>query len=128
MTFCGVPLVLGTPQKVMHSQVGAPRGSRHLRADGERLPLKPGPQDVPEPHPLRPASRRRFEGARDKLQWLDGLMAGKNHIRGKRFSLADIQLLVFLDFFAGIKQPINPELANIVAWHARVKARPSAAA
>jgi glutathione S-transferase len=43
-------------------------------------------------------------------------------------SLADIQLLVFLDFFAGIKQPINPELANIVAWHARVKARPSAAA
>ena len=66
--------------------------------------------------------------AQDKLQWLDGLMAGKDYICGKRFSLADILLFVFVDFFAGIKQPINPELRNIVAWHARVKARPSAAA
>ncbi len=43
-------------------------------------------------------------------------------------TLADILLFCFVDFFAGIAQPINQDLKNIVAWHARMKARPSAAA
>jgi glutathione S-transferase len=66
--------------------------------------------------------------AQDWLARLDGLMAGKNYICGERLSLADILVFAFVDFFAGIGQPINPELKNIVAWHARMAARPSAAA
>jgi glutathione S-transferase len=66
--------------------------------------------------------------AQDKLAWLDKLMAGKQYIAGDRFTLADVLLFCFVDFFAGVGQPINPELKNIVAWHARVKERPSASA
>ncbi|HEX2885040.1 hypothetical protein [Vineibacter terrae] len=42
--------------------------------------------------------------------------------------MADVLLFCFVDFFAGVGQPIDPALKNIVAWHARVKARPSASA
>jgi len=66
--------------------------------------------------------------AQEKLTWLDGQIAGRTFICGDRLSLADILLFGFVDFFAGLKQPINPENKNIVAWHARMKARPSAAA
>jgi glutathione S-transferase len=66
--------------------------------------------------------------AQERLAWLDGLMAGKQFVCGDRLTLADIVLFAFVDFFAGIGQPINPELKNIAAWHARMKARPSAAA
>ncbi|HJQ55613.1 MAG TPA: glutathione S-transferase family protein, partial [Vineibacter sp.] len=66
--------------------------------------------------------------AQDKLGWLDKLMEGKQFIAGNRLTMADILLFVFVDFFAGIGQPINPEHKNITAWHARMKARPSAAA
>ncbi len=66
--------------------------------------------------------------AQEKLTWLDGLMAGRTYICGERLTLADILLFCFVDFFAAIKQPINPDNRNIVAWHARMKALPSAAA
>lgn len=66
--------------------------------------------------------------AQEKLTWLDGLIAGRTFICGDRFTLADILLFVFVDFFAGIKQPLNEENKNILAWYGRVKARPSSAA
>ncbi len=66
--------------------------------------------------------------AQEKLTWLDGLMGGKQYICGDRLTLADILLFVFVDFFAGIKQPLNPENKNIAAWYARMKERPSATA
>ena len=66
--------------------------------------------------------------AQKNLTWLDGLIAGRTFICGERLTLADILLFVFVDFFAGIKQPLNPENKNIAAWYERMKARPSAAA
>ncbi len=66
--------------------------------------------------------------AQEKLTWLDGLMAGRTYICGDRLTLADILLFVFVDFFAGIKQPLNEENKNVLAWYGRMKARPSAAA
>jgi glutathione S-transferase len=66
--------------------------------------------------------------AQDKLTWLDGLMAGKQFICGDRLTLADILLFCFVDFFIGIKQPLNPDNKNIAAWYDRMKARPSASA
>jgi glutathione S-transferase len=66
--------------------------------------------------------------AQEKLTWLDGLIAGHEFIVGDRFTLADILLYVFLEFGAQVGQPINPDNKNIIAWHARVGARPSAAA
>jgi len=66
--------------------------------------------------------------AQDGLKRLDGLMAGKTYLAGDRLTMADILLFSFLDFFNGVGQPLDPELKNIGAWYARMKARPSAAA
>jgi len=66
--------------------------------------------------------------AQDKLTWLDGLMDGKPFIAGERLTLADILLFCFLDFGAGVGQPLNPQNKAIGAWFERMKARPSAAA
>lgn len=66
--------------------------------------------------------------AQEGITWLDGLIGGRTFICGERLTLADILLFVFLDFFAGIRQPLNEANKNIVAWYARMKARPSAAA
>lgn len=66
--------------------------------------------------------------AQERLTWLDGLIAGRKYICGDRLTLADILLFCFVDFFAGIKQPLNPDNKNIMAWYERMKALPSAAA
>ena len=66
--------------------------------------------------------------ARDRILWLDGQIAGKAWIAGDRFTLADILLYCFLTFGGMVGQPMPDEAANIKAWHARVAARPSAAA
>ncbi len=79
-------------------------------------------------HCIPQAANDLKQTAQEKLKWLDGLMAGKQFVCGNRLTLADILLFAFVDFFAGVGQPLNPELKNIAAWHARMKARPSAAA
>lgn len=66
--------------------------------------------------------------AQEKLTWLDGLMAGKQFVCGNRLSMADLLLFAFLDFAKDVKQPLNPENRNIMAWYERMKARPSAGA
>jgi glutathione S-transferase len=66
--------------------------------------------------------------AKEKLAWLDGLIAGRDWIAGARFSLADVLLYSFLDFGAQVGQPLDAGNKNLAAWQARVAARPSAAA
>jgi glutathione S-transferase len=66
--------------------------------------------------------------AQDRLKWLDGQLEGREFLCGKRFTLADILLYCFLDFGNAVGQPLAPENANVAAWFARVKARPSSAA
>ncbi|HEY8697579.1 MAG TPA: glutathione S-transferase family protein [Rhizomicrobium sp.] len=66
--------------------------------------------------------------AQDRLKWLDGELAGKEWICGKRFTLADVLLFCFLDFGNQVGQPLNDANANVAAWFQRVKARPSAKA
>lgn len=66
--------------------------------------------------------------ARDKLAWLNGLMAGKSYVCGERMTLADIMLFVFVEFGAAVGQPLDAANTNIAALVERMKARPSAAA
>ncbi len=66
--------------------------------------------------------------AQEKLTWLNALMAGKEFVCGNRLTLADILLFVFLDFFNGVGQPLNPANTNITAFYERMKARPSSSA
>jgi glutathione S-transferase len=66
--------------------------------------------------------------ARDGLALFDRLIGRGPYIVGSRFSLADIALYALLDFFAGVGQPLDPELKNVGAWFERVGSRDSAAA
>ena len=66
--------------------------------------------------------------ARDRLLWLDSLLAGRQFVCGDRFSLADVLLFTFLAFGGEVGQPIPDEAAWTRAWFERIKARPSAAA
>ena len=68
------------------------------------------------------------ETAKEKLAWLDGLIAGRQWVVGDRFTLADILLYVFVEFGAQVGQPLDPANKNIAAWKDRVAARPSVAA
>jgi glutathione S-transferase len=65
---------------------------------------------------------------REKLAWLDGLMAGRQFIAAPHLTLADVFLFAFLDFGRTVGQPLDPNLAWISGWFARMAARPSAAA
>jgi glutathione S-transferase len=62
----------------------------------------------------------------DRLQWLDGQMAGKEFICGERFTMADIVLYCWLVFGARVQQPLDPANVRIANWFARIAARPSA--
>src|SRR5580704_2788124 len=66
--------------------------------------------------------------AREKLTWLDGLIAGRDYIAGSKLTLADLLLFGFLEFGAQVGQPLDPANKNLAAWQARVAARPSVAA
>ena len=66
--------------------------------------------------------------AREGIEKLEGLMAGRDFVAGSRLSLADIVLYAFLDFAAGVGQPLDPKNRNLTAWFARMSSRPSAEA
>lgn len=66
--------------------------------------------------------------AAERLTWLDGLLEGKDYFCGDRFTLADILLFAFLEFGAGVGQPLDAKCERLQAWYARVAARPSVAA
>jgi glutathione S-transferase len=66
--------------------------------------------------------------AQDRLKWLDGQMAGKDFVCGKRFTLADVLLYGFVDFGGQVGQPLNPEFKTLASWFGRIKDRPSTAA
>ena len=68
------------------------------------------------------------EIARDRLLWLDGEMAGREFVCGGRFTLADIHLWVFLDFFETLGLPYPREAGWIDNFYRRVGQRPSASA
>ncbi len=66
--------------------------------------------------------------AQDRIAWLDGMLDGHQWLAGKRFTIADIWLYVWLDFAGSVGQPFDRGLRNIAPWFERVAARASARA
>jgi glutathione S-transferase len=65
------------------------------------------------------------------IQWMDRLearLAGREWLATDRFSVADITAFVCLDFAKWVKIRAGDAQPNVQAYHARIKARPSAAA
>jgi glutathione S-transferase len=61
-------------------------------------------------------------------RWLDRELAERDFIAGDAFTMADICALSTVDFAHWSGLDIDAERTNLTAWHARIKARPSAAA
>lgn len=67
--------------------------------------------------------------AREKLQWLNGLMDdGRQFVAGNKISLADVLLYCILAFGNQVGQPFDESLGNIKPWFDRMAARQSASA
>ncbi len=63
-----------------------------------------------------------------QLAWLDGEMADRPFIAGDRYTIADIALLVGVDFGRVSDIRIDPEHKNLSRWYGEVSSRPSAKA
>ena len=66
--------------------------------------------------------------ALEQLAWLDAEMADRPFVAGDRYTIADITLLIGVDFgrVSGIR--IDPEHKNLARWYGEVSSRPSAKA
>jgi glutathione S-transferase len=62
------------------------------------------------------------------LDWLNGGLASREFIAGDSFSIAYITALVAIDFLKPAKLAVPDDLTDLLGWHQRIKARPSAAA
>ncbi|MEO0983621.1 MAG: glutathione S-transferase family protein [Pseudomonadota bacterium] len=65
--------------------------------------------------------------AKDAMIWMDGLLADRTWLAGDRFTIADICLFCYMDQLETAGQPAPEEAKNLIAWKARVNARPAAA-
>jgi glutathione S-transferase len=62
------------------------------------------------------------------LPILDRQLAASPFVCGAHYSVADITMLVAIDFMKPARLAVAPEYGNIARWHALVSARPSAKA
>lgn len=80
---------------------------------------------VPQYKEFGEANRGAYEKA---LMWLDRELAGHEFVAGDVYTMADICALSTVDFADWIGLKVPEAASNLRAWHARVSARPSAAA
>jgi glutathione S-transferase len=66
--------------------------------------------------------------ATKRLAWLDEVLADRAFVAGERFTIADITLLIGIDFGRVVKIGIQPDQKNLARWHEAVSSRPSAKA
>ncbi|MBW1844075.1 MAG: glutathione S-transferase family protein [Deltaproteobacteria bacterium] len=62
------------------------------------------------------------------LAWLDGELADRPFVAGDRYTIADITLLIGVDFGRVSDIRIDPEHKNLTRWYGEVSSRPSARA
>jgi glutathione S-transferase len=71
------------------------------------------------------SNRATYSGAQ---KYLNRELDGHDFVAGDTLTMADICLISTVDFADWIGLPVEEEFENLVAWRARIKARPSASA
>ena len=81
-------------------------------------------------HPYTAALLTQFKdfGESNREAYASALKWLRDYIAGHDYTIADICALSTVDFATWIGLEMNPEHANLAAWHQRVTARPSAQA
>ena len=82
-----------------------------------------GPHDYEQSPELAERGKLRVQRF---LEEIDQIIANKPYVAGDRFSIADIDLLVFIDFAIWRKLSLPEEATNARRWYDAVRARPSA--
>jgi glutathione S-transferase len=80
----------------------------------------PGPLDTPQ---IPELVERGLLQVRYILPELDAHLATSTWVAGDNFTVADIDLLVAIDFLAWIKEPVPESCAHLKAWHQRAASR-----
>ncbi len=77
-------------------------------------------------NPATPAEYKAIaiERLQSRLKWVDGELAGKQYLMGDAFSVADPYLFTVTNWAPKVGVDITG-LANLVAWRARIAARPA---
>ena len=77
-------------------------------------------------NPAMPEDAKALSRAKlaDRLQWIDGQLAGKQFLMGEQFTVADGYLFTVTNWGAHVGVDVSP-FANLVAYRARVAARPA---
>ena len=69
-------------------------------------------------------NRGRIEG---RLGELNDRLAGRDWIAADRLTIADITAVVAVDFLKVLKYPVPEAYTHLIAWHGRMRDRPSTA-
>ena len=73
------------------------------------------------PDDYKPIAKDRLKS---RYEWLDGQLAGKQHLMGEQFTVADGYLFTVTNWAKPVGLDLTG-LAKVQAWHARVAARPA---
>ncbi len=68
------------------------------------------------------------ENSFKRLAWIDSELAGRAFVAGERFTIADITLLIAIDFGRVSQIGIQPDQKHLSRWYDEVSSRPSAKA
>jgi len=83
----------------------------------------PGPVNYEQIPKLAERGRQRAQRFLDNL---DDMIGDKPFVAGEHYSVADIDLLIMIDFGGRLKLSLPEEAANAHRWYEAVSARPSA--
>jgi glutathione S-transferase len=89
---------------------------------GTELHRSFSPLFVPTTHPDTKATA--LERLQGRLKWVDSELAGKQYLMGDQFTVADGYLFVVTNWAPHVGLDLSP-YANLVAYRARVGARPA---
>jgi glutathione S-transferase len=111
--------VIGWDHNVFLTMMMAIASMLRNRGDGFRNRGLPGPLDLPQIPELVERGRLQLEHA---VPQMNNHLANNTWVAGEHFSLADIDLLVCVDFMAWVKQSIPEDCTHLRAWYARARA------
>ncbi len=109
--------------KIEHQGLAAMAECLRNRAKGMQGRALTGPDDYEQIPELVDRGRKRFEVFMDKM---DRHLKDSEFVVGDAFTIADISLLVAIDFAAWSKISIGEEMVNLSRWYDLVSQRPGA--
>ena len=129
------PLIGATPQEravvtalnrqIERDGLSAAMDALRNTAAGLKDRALPGPHDYAQIPELAARGRARIANF---FRDMDARLAGRTFVAGERYTMADVSLLVLVDFAGRLNLPIPEECPNLRRWHDAVAARPSAKA